>query len=136
MDSTCWSTWAASRKPLIDRALEITEGTQNKAARLLDVTPQALSNFLQTKGTIEVDRIATTFESSAAEQYGKAQLTSAAPGFVVHCEALATASRPDSSEGQSFKKYFLPYSAYAFAETQSGTCEIVPRKNRPENRLR
>jgi DNA-binding protein Fis len=38
------------RKRLIDRALEMTEGRQNRAAKLLGVTPQALSKFLQTKG--------------------------------------------------------------------------------------
>lgn len=45
------------RKRLIARALEIAEGRQNRASRLLGVTPQALSKFLQTKETTEVDRL-------------------------------------------------------------------------------
>jgi hypothetical protein len=39
------------RKRLIERALEIAEGRQNKASRLLGVTPQALSKSLQTQKT-------------------------------------------------------------------------------------
>jgi DNA-binding NtrC family response regulator len=38
------------RKRLIEKALEMAEGKQNRASRLLGVTPQALSKFLQTKG--------------------------------------------------------------------------------------
>jgi transcriptional regulator with GAF, ATPase, and Fis domain len=38
------------RKRLIERALEIAEGKQNKASRLLGITPQALSKSLQTQG--------------------------------------------------------------------------------------
>jgi transcriptional regulator with PAS, ATPase and Fis domain len=38
------------RKRLIERALEIAEGRQNRASKLLGVTPQALSKFLLTKG--------------------------------------------------------------------------------------
>jgi DNA-binding protein Fis len=38
------------RKRLIERALEIAEGKQNRASTLLGVTPQALSKFLQAKG--------------------------------------------------------------------------------------
>lgn len=38
------------RERLIERALEIAGGRQNRASRLLGVTPQALSKFRQTKG--------------------------------------------------------------------------------------
>jgi transcriptional regulator with PAS, ATPase and Fis domain len=41
---------ASLRKRLVERALEMADGKQNRAAKLLGITPQALSKSLQTKG--------------------------------------------------------------------------------------
>jgi DNA-binding NtrC family response regulator len=41
---------AGLRKRLVERAMEMADGRQNRAAKLLGVSPQALSKSLQTKG--------------------------------------------------------------------------------------